>query len=158
MANTENFMLKSLTVQNNGRCVDGVNKYTCECLAEFTGKFCEIEPMIAQMYPQVHILSLKHTQSFSVSPFVLSFSTLALSFSLTISLSLSLSHCLYLSLSLSLSVSVSYSLLLYIYIYGSSVSLLVNMFLSLTLSLPLSFSVSLKYLFCLDLSLPAARL
>jgi slit protein 2 len=38
--------------QNGGSCVDGVNKYTCECPAEFTGKFCEIEPMIAQMYPQ----------------------------------------------------------------------------------------------------------
>ncbi len=35
--------------QNGGSCVDGINKYTCECPAEFTGKFCEIEPMVAQV-------------------------------------------------------------------------------------------------------------
>ena len=27
--------------QNGGTCRDGTNKYTCECPAEFTGKFCE---------------------------------------------------------------------------------------------------------------------
>ena len=32
--------------------MDGIADYTCQCPSEFTGKFCEIEPTIAQMYPQ----------------------------------------------------------------------------------------------------------
>lgn len=38
--------------QNGGKCVDGINDYTCQCPPEFQGKFCEIEPTIAQLYPQ----------------------------------------------------------------------------------------------------------
>ena len=26
----------------NGKCVDGVNSYTCDCDAGYTGKHCEI--------------------------------------------------------------------------------------------------------------------
>ena len=26
--------------QNNGKCVDGVNSYTCQCPAEWSGKYC----------------------------------------------------------------------------------------------------------------------
>lgn len=39
-------------VQNGGTCVDGVNDYTCKCPGDFTGKFCEIPPMVAMLYPQ----------------------------------------------------------------------------------------------------------
>ena len=65
--------------------MDGVNKYTCECPAEFTGKFCEIEPMVAQMYPQTspcqqhdctvrYVLSqlVRHSIAASISLFVFS--------------------------------------------------------------------------------------
>ena len=38
--------------QNGGTCVDGVNEYTCKCPTEYSGKFCEIEPMVAHMYQQ----------------------------------------------------------------------------------------------------------
>lgn len=33
-------------------CVDGVNDYTCKCPGDFGGKFCEVAPMVALMYPQ----------------------------------------------------------------------------------------------------------
>jgi len=38
--------------QNGGVCVDGVNDYSCKCPGEFGGKFCEVAPMVALMYPQ----------------------------------------------------------------------------------------------------------
>ena len=39
-------------LQNGGTCEDGVNEYTCRCPSEYSGNFCEIEPMVAQLYPQ----------------------------------------------------------------------------------------------------------
>lgn len=32
--------------------MDGVNDYSCKCTGDFTGKFCEIAPMVAMLYPQ----------------------------------------------------------------------------------------------------------
>lgn len=32
--------------------MDGVNDYTCKCPGDFGGKFCEVAPMVALMYPQ----------------------------------------------------------------------------------------------------------
>lgn len=32
--------------------MDGINEYTCKCPTEYSGKFCEIEPMVAHMYQQ----------------------------------------------------------------------------------------------------------
>ena len=40
------------SLQNGGTCVDGVNDYACKCPGDFTGKFCEIAPMVAMLYPQ----------------------------------------------------------------------------------------------------------
>ena len=28
---------------NGGKCVDGVNSYTCECPPEWSGKYCEVD-------------------------------------------------------------------------------------------------------------------
>lgn len=32
--------------------MDGINEYTCKCIGEYTGKFCDISPSVALMYPQ----------------------------------------------------------------------------------------------------------
>lgn len=32
--------------------MDGINDYTCKCSEDFSGKFCEIPPMVAMLYPQ----------------------------------------------------------------------------------------------------------
>lgn len=40
------------SLQNGGLCVDGINDYTCKCVGEYTGKFCDISPSVALMYPQ----------------------------------------------------------------------------------------------------------
>lgn len=32
--------------------MDGINDYTCKCIGEYTGKFCDISPSVALMYPQ----------------------------------------------------------------------------------------------------------
>lgn len=39
-------------MQNGGTCVDGINEYTCKCPPDFSGKFCEISPMVSLLYPQ----------------------------------------------------------------------------------------------------------
>lgn len=38
--------------QNGAVCVDGINDYSCKCAGDFVGKFCEIAPFVAMMYPQ----------------------------------------------------------------------------------------------------------
>lgn len=38
--------------QNGATCMDGVNDYKCVCSGDFSGKFCEISPQVALMYPQ----------------------------------------------------------------------------------------------------------
>ncbi len=45
-------LLNGLFFQNGATCVDGINSYSCVCPPEFAGKYCEIEPMVAQLYPQ----------------------------------------------------------------------------------------------------------
>ena len=32
--------------------MDGINEYTCKCPTEYSGRFCEIEPMVSHMYQQ----------------------------------------------------------------------------------------------------------
>lgn len=32
--------------------MDGVNDYTCKCSGDYTGKYCEIAPVVAMLYPQ----------------------------------------------------------------------------------------------------------
>lgn len=33
-------------LQNGASCVDGVNEYTCKCINDHTGKFCEVGPAV----------------------------------------------------------------------------------------------------------------
>jgi len=37
--------------QNGGTCVDGVSGYSCLCPSDYSGKFCEVSPMVAMLYP-----------------------------------------------------------------------------------------------------------
>lgn len=41
-----------IVFQNGATCVDGINEYICKCSGDFTGKFCEISPIVSMMYPQ----------------------------------------------------------------------------------------------------------
>lgn len=41
-----------LIVQNGATCVDGINDYICKCAGDYSGKFCEITPSVAMLYPQ----------------------------------------------------------------------------------------------------------
>lgn len=45
-------LMNLILFQNGATCVDGVNEYACKCTGDFTGKFCEITPLVAMMYPQ----------------------------------------------------------------------------------------------------------
>jgi len=47
-----NFTILCSRPQNGGLCVDGINDYTCKCVGEYAGKFCDISPSVALMYPQ----------------------------------------------------------------------------------------------------------
>ena len=31
----------SMPCQNNGTCVDDINRFTCDCISGFMGRFCE---------------------------------------------------------------------------------------------------------------------
>ncbi|KAL2716190.1 protein slit isoform X3 [Vespula squamosa] len=37
---------------NGATCIDGINNYECKCAAEYTGRYCEIAPSTAMLYPQ----------------------------------------------------------------------------------------------------------
>lgn len=41
-----------LLFQNGATCVDGINDYVCKCSGDYSGKFCEITPLVAMLYPQ----------------------------------------------------------------------------------------------------------
>ena len=33
-------------LQNGASCVDGINEYTCKCVDDYSGKFCEVGPAV----------------------------------------------------------------------------------------------------------------
>ncbi len=38
------------TCSNGGSCVDGINSFSCNCLAGFTGDLCETGKTVGQLY------------------------------------------------------------------------------------------------------------
>uniref|UniRef100_A0ABD2X9L2 Protein slit n=1 Tax=Trichogramma kaykai TaxID=54128 RepID=A0ABD2X9L2_9HYME len=57
--------------QNGATCIDGINNYECKCAPDYTGRYCEVAPSTALLYPQTSPCAhhdCKHGACFLPSP------------------------------------------------------------------------------------------
>ena len=43
---------------NEGQCVDGINQYTCKCIAGWTGVVCEIGKLLNHEKHFIHLMAI----------------------------------------------------------------------------------------------------